>query len=473
MLTTLRLTGSTTDTVRDFPFGTYTRLGTETRNGASVIGEPTAGPVSGGVVVELVLADGREVALATRGASVDEQPAATRNTAHSTAPGRVIPVRPIVGHSRQVDQAVRAVVDASMFGAQRLARRSTLAHGGLREQHTTATLQLIDGHPPPRGAADHLPAALRSVTDECVPSARSDQQEAVVESTPTPPDLPAIVAAQTAVERSRRSFLLGAAVWAGATACAGANLQRGQVAKTTTTAQPPTTTQRPTRPRPSAAGVHPGAGTASGSAQFVSRGPGSSKRVALTFHTDGDLALAAQLLEVLKVHQVPMTAFVVGKWLEANLDWGKRLVDGGHELANHTYSHLTFSKLSDAAMADEITRCRDVLARAGGSPGDFFRPSGTVNGVDSPAAKVLAAAGAAGYQTVLGYDVDPMDYRDPGARVAGDRVASGVHPGAIVSLHFGHPGTIDALPAIIDNIRGQGLSIVPAGALLAEARASG
>lgn len=268
----------------------------------------------------------------------------------------------------------------------------------------------------------------------------------------------------TPVARSRRSFLLGAAVAAGAagaTACA-ADSPTSRAAKTRPAAQPTTTAAAAGAPS-----VRTDTGGTPGVANFVSRGPSSSKSVALTFHTDGDLSLAAQLLAVLKAHQVTMTAFVVGKWLAANLDWGKRLVDGGHELANHTYSHLTFSKLSAAEMADEITKCRDVLTRAGGSPGAFFRPSGTVNGVDSPAAKVLAAAGAAGYPTVLGYDVDPMDYRDPGSKTASDRVASSIHPGAIVSLHFGHRGTIDALPAIIDNIRGQGLTIVPAGVLLA------
>ena len=200
--------------------------------------------------------------------------------------------------------------------------------------------------------------------------------------------------------------------------------------------------------------------------QFVSRGPATGARIALTFHTDGDLQLAHGLLDVLAAHRVRVTTFVVGSWLDANPSWAKRLVDGGHELANHTYHHLGFAKLTPTKMADEITRCRDVLIRTGGTPGDFFRPSGTENGIDSPSPAVLAAAGAAGYSTVLGYDLDPMDYKDPGAAVVEQRVLAGLHDGAIVSLHFGHQGTIEALPTILDTITGKGLQIVTAGELL-------
>ena len=105
--------------------------------------------------------------------------------------------------------------------------------------------------------------------------------------------------------------------------------------------------------------------------------------------------------------------------------------------------------------------------RAGGSPGDFFRPSGTHNGTDVPSAAVLTAARRAGYSTVLGYDIDPMDYQDPGSGKVVTRVTAGLHPGAIVSLHFGHRGTIEALPHIIDAIHQAGYATVTAGALLA------
>jgi peptidoglycan/xylan/chitin deacetylase (PgdA/CDA1 family) len=186
----------------------------------------------------------------------------------------------------------------------------------------------------------------------------------------------------------------------------------------------------------------------------------------LTFHTDGDLGLAEQLLGTLSARKAPITAFVVGQWLDANPTWAKRLVDGGHELANHTYTHPSFASLSAAAMAEEITRCRDVLTRLTGSGGRAFRPSGTGDGTQRPSDAVLAAAGDAGYPVVLGFDVDPLDYDQPGVDVVVARVLDRVKAGSIVSLHFGYPGTVAAVPKILDGLAQRQLTPVTASQLL-------
>ncbi len=78
----------------------------------------------------------------------------------------------------------------------------------------------------------------------------------------------------------------------------------------------------------------------------------------------------------------------------------------------------------------------------------------------------MEAATRAGYGTVLGFDVDPLDYRDPGAATVEARTLAGVRSGSIVSLHFGHPETIAALPRILDGIDARGLRPVTASRLL-------
>lgn len=189
--------------------------------------------------------------------------------------------------------------------------------------------------------------------------------------------------------------------------------------------------------------------------------------MALTFHVSGDRALAVELLDLLGSRSVPITAFMVGNWLDANGDLAGRFVAEGHELANHTYTHPTFPSLGRGAMVNEVAKCRDALQHAAGTAGRFFRPSGTVNGTDEPAATVLDAAHTAGYSTVVGFDVDPADYQDPGATAVSSRTIAAVRPGSIVSLHFGHSGTIDALPAILDALHTRGLRPVTVSDLLA------
>jgi peptidoglycan/xylan/chitin deacetylase (PgdA/CDA1 family) len=172
------------------------------------------------------------------------------------------------------------------------------------------------------------------------------------------------------------------------------------------------------------------------------------------------------VLDIVEGRGLVMTAFVVGSWLDANPTMGARLANGGHDLANHTYTHPSpFDALTSAQMDTEIERCRAALVAHAGTPGSWFRPSGTDNGIDLPVAATLAAAGAAGY-TALGYDVDPIDYRDPGAAAVTERTLATVAPGSIISLHMGHQGTIDALPDLLDGLAAKGLAPVSVTELL-------
>jgi peptidoglycan/xylan/chitin deacetylase (PgdA/CDA1 family) len=188
----------------------------------------------------------------------------------------------------------------------------------------------------------------------------------------------------------------------------------------------------------------------------ITHGPASASGVALTFHGAGDVGLATKLLGELEAAGARVTVLAVGQWLDQEPAMAKRILDGGHELGNHTYRHLTMPQLTEIVDESEITRCADVLRRLTGSAGRWFRPSGTVHA--TPA--ILEAAGRAGYATSLSYDVDPEDYADPGAAAVTTRVLAAVRAGSIVSLHLGHVGTVQAMPAILDGLRSRGLPAV-------------
>jgi peptidoglycan/xylan/chitin deacetylase (PgdA/CDA1 family) len=265
---------------------------------------------------------------------------------------------------------------------------------------------------------------------------------------------------------TRRSFLLGAAACAVAAACGSNDRDAAGAGRDApspvTTAVPPGSAAPPPDPAPATTATS----TPPAGARFAARGPADDSRVALTFHTDGALDVAGRLVAVLARASVPATCFIVGSWLEANPTWAHRLADAGHELANHTYTHPTSGKLTATALQQDIERCRDVLVRLTGSPGRLFRPSGTDDGVAEPGPAIMAAAAGAGYHVVAGFDVDPLDYRDPGAAAVRTRTLDAVRGGSIVSLHFGHPGTVDALPAILTGLADRGLRPVTASELL-------
>lgn len=245
----------------------------------------------------------------------------------------------------------------------------------------------------------------------------------------------------------RRRFLLGGASVAVLAACASKGASKSAAPSTTVEPPPPpapateapTTTSAPTGP-----------------ARFVKSGPAATNAVALTFHGSGDLALAHALLDAATRASAPITVFAVGQWLADNPSITEAIRSGGHELANHTYTHPALASVNRSTLASEITRCRDVLARETGSGGRWFRPSG----VETPTPAMLEEAGAAGYPVVVGYDIDPLDYQDPGASAVLSRVKEHLHPGAIVSLHTGHAGTVEAFEPMVAAIRAAGLKPV-------------
>ena len=247
---------------------------------------------------------------------------------------------------------------------------------------------------------------------------------------------------------SRRSFLVAAGA-AGLAACSkGARHLAGRAA--TTVAPAGVTTPATTAP--------------TGPAQVVYSGARDRRQVALTFHGSGDPALTAALLAEAKRLSAPITVFAVGRWLEQYPDMSHRILDAGHELENHTYTHPPLGGASAATVAREVVGCRNVLAAQTGNGGRYFRPSGIESAYPEV---IMAQAGAAGYGVVCGFDVDPRDYQDPGAVLIEARVRQTLKAGSIVSLHLGHPGTVAAFPTLVADARARAFEPVLVRDLLA------
>ncbi|GGW74197.1 polysaccharide deacetylase [Streptomyces lucensis JCM 4490] len=194
----------------------------------------------------------------------------------------------------------------------------------------------------------------------------------------------------------------------------------------------------------------------------ITHGPRTRPRVALTFHGQGDPALAHSLLGEAERHGARLTVLAVGTWLDEHPDIARRILDGGHDLGNHTQRHAAVNAMSEADARREITHCADRLRRLTGSIGTWFRPS------RAPTASPLVArlARAAGYPHVLSYDVDSLDYTRPGPAAVTRKVLADVTNGSVVSLHFGYPGTVTALPDILHELDRRGLRAVTTTELL-------
>ncbi|MFJ9606704.1 polysaccharide deacetylase family protein [Kitasatospora sp. NPDC101176] len=202
---------------------------------------------------------------------------------------------------------------------------------------------------------------------------------------------------------------------------------------------------------------------AAGTPVEVVNGPRTGKNVALTFHGAGDPKLATALLEAAEQRGAKVTVMVVGSWLDQQPQMARRILDGGHELGNHTQNHLNISAMNPDQARAEIAQCADRLQRLTGSIGRWFRPSAAQYATQM----VRDQARAVGYEHVLSFDVDPRDYNDPTAAELQRRVLASVRGGSVVALHMGHQCTVDALPGILDGLAKAGLKPVTASQLCA------
>ena len=185
--------------------------------------------------------------------------------------------------------------------------------------------------------------------------------------------------------------------------------------------------------------------------------------MALTFHGQGDPVLVHRLLDELARAKVRVTVLAVGTWLAGSPELAKRVLADGHDLGNHTQHHADIKRMTPAQAQAEIAECAHALTAVSGSIGRWFRPSQT----QYATATIKAAAARAGYHSCLSYDVDSRDYTDPGPAAVVTNTMKAVRAGSIVSLHFGHAGTISAITPLIAGLRRRGLAPVTMTELMA------
>lgn len=190
------------------------------------------------------------------------------------------------------------------------------------------------------------------------------------------------------------------------------------------------------------------------------------RRAALTFDDSPHPLFETLLLDTLKRQGVHATFFCIGRNARVYPFLIRDMVEGGHEVANHTYHHLRLPGLPDAVIHSEIDRASQTLERISGAPITLFRPPG---GDYSPA--VLDAARTAHLVTTFWTD-DPGDFDNVGEELVESRLLRAIRPGGIVLLHDNVLDTIRILPRFLETAQRNGYSFSTAGELLGESAPS-
>lgn len=181
----------------------------------------------------------------------------------------------------------------------------------------------------------------------------------------------------------------------------------------------------------------------------------TAKVVALTFDDGPSAQNTPAVLHTLAHYGVPATFFVLGERVEKHPELAAAIADGGHELANHTWSHGNMRTMFKSQIRDEVCRTAQAIERAAGVRPTRFRPP-----FGRFADSSLPLLGGLDQDVVL-WSVDAQDWGsdDPDSLARG--VVQAARPGAIILLHDRDSTTARALPSIIGGLRARGFAVVP------------
>ena len=188
----------------------------------------------------------------------------------------------------------------------------------------------------------------------------------------------------------------------------------------------------------------------------IQHGSRSVKKVALTFHGAGAPDYADPLLKLFKSTGTKVSVFAVGTWLVNEPAIASRIVGDGHDLGNHTMTHTQMKTISAKRVESEISGCADELTKLIGNHGAWFRPSGTQFSTPT----IRKAALKHGYGQCISYEVDSEDFKDVSKAKMISNVMDNVKNGSIISMHFGHKVTLDAMPTILEKLHTAGITPV-------------
>lgn len=186
--------------------------------------------------------------------------------------------------------------------------------------------------------------------------------------------------------------------------------------------------------------------------------------IAMTFDDGPNEKLTSRLLNLLATHHIKATFFVIGQNVVEHPEIVQRAAREGHEIANHSWSHPNLGKMSDEGVRRDLQKTDDAIRSATGVRPTLLRPPyGSIS-----ARQKKWIHDEFGYRIIL-WDVDPLDWKRPGPAVVCNRIVKETRAGSIVLSHDIHPGTIEAMPATIEQLEAKGFKFVTVSELIARA----
>ncbi|MBD2871702.1 N-acetylmuramoyl-L-alanine amidase [Paenibacillus arenilitoris] len=190
------------------------------------------------------------------------------------------------------------------------------------------------------------------------------------------------------------------------------------------------------------------------------------KRTALTFDDGPDDVVTPRILDILKENKIKATFFMLGSQAAAHPEVVRRIVDEGHAIGNHSWSHPRFNDITMEEARKQINDTQQKLEEIAGVRPSLFRPP--YGALDEEKEELVYEMKLA----IVNWSVDTMDWSGLSAPDILELVREQIWPGGIILQHSSGgkdhelSNTIEALKQIIPELSEQGYSFVTVPELL-------
>lgn len=184
------------------------------------------------------------------------------------------------------------------------------------------------------------------------------------------------------------------------------------------------------------------------------------KKVAVTFDAAWSAEDTDELIEILKKHNAKATVFAVGSWARENPEAVKKFYDAGHEIGNHSDTHVLFGTADRNTVRKEIENCNAEIEKITGEKPKLVRaPSGDYDNKSIEIAESLE-------MKMIQWDVDSLDWKKTSVDEMFTRVINKADKGSILLFHNGVENTPQALDKILTELQKDGYEFVTVGELI-------
>lgn len=175
------------------------------------------------------------------------------------------------------------------------------------------------------------------------------------------------------------------------------------------------------------------------------------KQVALTFDDGPDPKVTPKILATLAKYDAKATFFMLGSRVEFYPEIAGDVLEAGHELGNHTWTHANLTNMASDAIIEEVSRTNNIIEQSTGSAPTVFRPP--YGAFNDDMLNILSLP-------VVLWDVDTLDWKHRDATQLLASVKSSVHDGSTILMHDIHLSTAQGLESVLAYLTSEGYTFV-------------